>query len=439
MPHSRPKILIISSSNPCKGSGVIATDAYHAFREEGYEVDFLTLERCEAYPEFLYVRKRGFTLFNILIRLVELLRKWYAPLWARRNHCQAEPDNDYYFFYHDEKHPPVPAWMVLRKIRKQYDLVYIRFWQSMLSFSTVEKIQKKLQCRFIFDSVDYSPMTGGCHFTGSCERYQTGCGCCTAYHSTNENDFTHRNVLFRRRFYERVRPVVTGNSYMLSFYDKSYLLHDCKRIVSYPVIDVNTFIPCDQEEARREFGIAAGKRFVMLFGSQDIDDERKGIRYLIKAINQFGAQLTDEERAQVLVVAIGKGFDKIQPLLQVDSMSLGYVSLDVLPRVYSMADVFLCASVNDAGPMMVNQALCCGTPVVGFEMGVCIDAVKDRGTGYCARLKDADDLAHGISILFAQSPGERIAMRQRCRAFAEKTYSHHALVEKMMSAYQQSL
>ncbi len=412
---------------------MIATDAYHAFREEGYEVDFLTLERCETYPEFLYVRKRGFTLFNILIRIVELLRRWYAPLWARKNHCQQEPDNDYYFFYHDEKHPPVPAWMVLRKIRKSYDLVYIRFWQSMLSFDTVEKIHRKLQCKFIFDSVDYSPMTGGCHFTGSCERYQTGCGCCPAYHSHDAEDFTHRNVLYRRSFYERVRPVVTGNSYMLSFYDKSYLLHDCRRIISYPVIDVNAFKPYDMMEARKEFGIAQEKRFVMLFGSQGIDDERKGIRYLISAINQFCSHLSDEERAGVLVVAIGKGFDKIQPLLQVDSMSLGYVSLDTLPRVYAMADVFLCASVNDAGPMMVNQALCCGTPVVGFEMGVCLDAVKDRGTGYCAKLRDAQDLAHGIMTMFTQSTEERAAMRQRCRVFAEQNYSHHALVERIIS------
>ncbi len=436
MHPSKPKILVISSANPCKGPGIIAADAYYAFKQQQYDVDFLTLNYCDSHPEFLHVRSKSLTLYNIYLSIRRRLMKWFTPIWAHFHNCLKEPKAGHHFFYKSEKHPPIPSWMVLRQIRKPYDLVYISFWQEMLGFNTVEKIQKKLQCKFIFANVDYSPMTGGCHFTGDCEGYQTGCGSCPAFQSKDRNDFTHHNVLVRKEFYEKYKPIVTGNSYMFSFYDKSYLLRDVRQLLSYPVINIDMFCPYDQQEARAKYSIPSEKSFIILFGSQHIDDERKGIKYLVSAVNHFVDGLSDDERSKVLLFAMGNHFEQIKPLLHADSLCLGYLKMEQLPEVYSLADLFLCSSVNDAGPMMVNQALCCGTPVVGFEMGACVDSVKDKGTGYCAQLRDSIDMANGIRSIYNQSENERVAMRKRCRAFAEQAYSYQATVDRVVNAYQ---
>lgn len=69
----------------------------------------------------------------------------------------------------------------------------------MLSYRTIEEIYDKLHCVFRFNMVDYSPMSGGCHFTGNCEGYQHACGCCPAFESQDPNDFTHQNVMYRER------------------------------------------------------------------------------------------------------------------------------------------------------------------------------------------------------------------------------------------------
>ena len=76
----------------------------------------------------------------------------------------------------------------------------IKVWHS--------KYEEKLfQFRFAF--VDYSPMSGGCHFTNGCEKYQTRCGECPAFNSHNPKDFTYRNVLYRAKVYDKIQPVIT--------------------------------------------------------------------------------------------------------------------------------------------------------------------------------------------------------------------------------------
>lgn len=75
---------------------------------------------------------------------------------------------------------------MINSIRKSYDVVFVVFWQGMLSFQTIEAIYDKFDSQFYFWCVDYSPMSGGCHFIGDCQKYVTGCGACPAIYSKNE-------------------------------------------------------------------------------------------------------------------------------------------------------------------------------------------------------------------------------------------------------------
>lgn len=436
MSDSKPRILIISSANPSVGPGILSASWYDAYKNQGYDVDLLTLDKCVARPDFLYVQDTSKLVDKLRIKIRSLYNRFYRVYWTQRHKCIPYPKNGYFFFYYKEDMPPVPIKKVMSKITKPYDMVQILFWQGMLTFETVLAIYRKLNCYFVFNCVDYSPMSGGCHFTGNCERYKTGCGCCPAYGSKDPHDFTWYNVEYRKKVYEEINPTVTGNTYMQRFYDQSLLLKHSKRIKSYPIIDLKTFTPIGKKFLYQQLGINSRKSFKILFGCQNISDERKGISYLVEAINLFCAKLTEDEAEGVLVMSIGRDFNSVRDKLKnVDTHDFGFVTIDKLPAIYSLADIFLCPSVNDAGPMMVNQSLCCGTPVVGFEMGACLDAVKDKGTGYCAKLRDSHDLAIGIEKIYRQTPEEREFMRNRCVEHAKNTYSYEAAVKRMIDGY----
>lgn len=132
----------------------------------------------------------------------------------------------------------------------------------MLSFKTIEAIYDKLHCQFYFRCVDYSPMSGGCHFVGDCQKYMTGCGACPAIYSEKENDFTRFNVEYRKRVYEKVKPIVTGNTYMMRFYDRSYLLKDYDRKMRcLPLVDNNMYSPRNKIFVRQKYKIPENKSF----------------------------------------------------------------------------------------------------------------------------------------------------------------------------------
>ena len=421
---AKPRILYISSASFESGPGVIGKGHVSQLKNAGYDVDALTLYRGPSCPDVMYVKEHSSfdTFINKFKRFFLNKRLPGAP---------------HYFFYKKETQPPVPVSKVLKRIKKDYDLVIIYFWQELLSFETVEAIYDKLNHPVVFFfSPDYSHMTGGCHFTCDCQRYQTGCGRCPAFHSNDDNDFTHWNVVFRRRFYEKVKPVVFGNSYMSSFYKQSYLLKDARVEVYPPFFDVQRFKPVDKEIARERLEILPSDSFCIAFGCQELSNPRKGIDYLIKALDLLCSRLSDDEKTQVLLLVAGKDYDKVKHKLPFSSIGFGYLPIDRLSDFYSAADVFLCSSVDDAGPSMVSQSITCGTPVVGFKMGAMLDNVLERGTGYCAELRNAEDLSQGVEQFYRMSSTDYNRVSKHCIDFAINNSIPEKRVQSWMDIFE---
>lgn len=427
MGSNLPRVLLISSVDPNVGPGVVALEQYNALKRGGLDVDFLTKYPVDNHPDFISIYKRPTRLRKLLNWVLSVLH----------SHTSKLANTDHFFFYKRETKPTVPVNDVLKRIVKPYDVVYILFWQGVLSFAHIEAIHDKLKCQIQFRCVDYSPIAGGCHFLGDCTRYQTGCGMCPGIESNREDDFTRFNVEFRKRVYEKVKPVVYGNTYMNSFYRKSFLLKDYDRLeVAFPLSDNVKFHPLDQEVARKKYGIQKDNAFVVLFGCQSLGEARKGMAYLLESLKLFYDSLREEEREKVLLVIIGRDINSIKNSLCFDYKYLGFVSPEDLPAIYSMASVYLSPSVNDAGPSMVNQSMSCGTPVVSFEMGTALDVVKDKGTGYCAALRDSEDFAKGISTIFHMSAPEYENVRVRCREVALELTSEEAFVANFLRVFE---
>ena len=425
MTNPKPVVLIVSSV--ISGPAVMGLQYYEALKQKGIEVDFLTKYPEPNYPDLLWVVKKN-SVKDYLIRLINRMR-WLIVGGKPK-------EKEHYFFYTYEKWPPVPSRLVLKAIKKKYDLVFILFWQGLLSFDTVEKIFDKLHCQIQIGGVDYSQMSGGCHFTRDCQNYKTGCGSCPAFRFNWKNDFTAWNVRFRKRVYEKVKPIVAGNLYMYQFYKESYLLKDARvEIGGIPIIDTDVFQPKDKIALREKYNFPKEKRYIIFFGCQNLNDERKGMRYLFEA---FGAlrQKMRTDFARVLVISAGKNFESIKNKIPFDSIGFGYVDLNVLSDLYSLATCFVCPSIDDAGPMMVNQSLCCGTPVVGFDMGAVKQVVKNQGTGICVPLKDSEALAGGMYKILTMSQDDYCDMSCRARQVALDTSSFNAQADLILSTYE---
>ena len=420
--NGKKRILVISSASPTKGPGTIGLKMYETLRDAGYETDMLTLYQESSKPEIKYIYKKASRWHNIIFRIYRKLHK--------------KATGGYCFFYRKEKFPPIKADKVLSRITKHYDIVLVYFWQGMLSFHTIEKIYDKLKCRFVFVCADYSPMSGGCHFIGDCKRFQTGCGCCPAFNSKDPNDFTSWNVKYRKRVYEKVKPIISANTYMIeTFFKKSYLLRNQKLVLgSGSLLDLDKFRPLGREQLLLTYHIPINKKNVIAFGCQSLTDKRKGMSYLLDALKMAYTKMTDEERDETLLLFIGRNGEKIMPELMFDYKYLGIIPYSELPSFYSVSTMFLCSSVDDAGPSMLGQSIACGTPLVAFEMGAALDNLRGKNTGYCAKLRDSADMANGILNIVRMPQAEYAELRKRCRELAEKQNSPQSFVERVINA-----
>jgi len=91
---------------------------------------------------------------------------------------------------------------------------------------------------------------------------------------------------------------------------------------------------------------------------------------------------------------------------------LGKLPMAKLINEYSKADVFVCSSIEDNGPMMINEALMCGSPVVCFDVGIGPDLVNNS-TGYLAQNFSYKDLAKGIYKVLFDSDIEKLKNESR--------------------------
>ena len=98
------------------------------------------------------------------------------------------------------------------------------------------------------------------------------------------------------------------------------------------------------------------------------------------------------------------------------------------------SDVFLLASVGEAGGFVLSEAMGCGVPIVGSRSGVISECVDEGRTGLLATPKDPAAFADAIQKLAADEP-LRLAMREQSRARMLQRFTVETNVQKTLDIY----
>jgi glycosyltransferase involved in cell wall biosynthesis len=267
--------------------------------------------------------------------------------------------------------------------------------------------------------MDMAPLTGGCHYAFDCERYRRACGCCPQIGSgAHEGDVSSRQLREKLRHFSRVPLTAVVPSTWLRRQAEQSAVFSGRPIALIPLaMDTEVFKPAEVAQARALLGLPADRR-ILFFGAQRLHEERKGFALLIESLGRLRELLGDDPplRENVLVVTAGAAQDAGKLGIPFEHRHLGVLRTSLgLAAAYQSADVFINASTEDSGPMMINESVLCGTPVVAFDMGVAPDLVHTGVTGYRARLRDAGDLARGLRLLLEMEAPRARAMRAACR------------------------
>jgi len=164
--------------------------------------------------------------------------------------------------------------------------------------------------------------------------------------------------------------------------------------------DVRTFAPPTIPTRHK------GRRMRLLFVGQI--GQRKGVGYLLEAVNQMARRDVD----LTLVGQIqgdGKAFRSFRHVFR----HIPHVPRVELRKIYHQADVFVFPTLMEGMPLVILEAMASGLPVITTERGPS-DIVRDGVEGFIVPPRDVDSIVEKIQVL-QHDPGLRAEMGRSAR------------------------
>lgn len=322
---------------------------------------------------------------------------------------------------------------------KEADLIHLSWInQGLLSLKGIRKILESGK-PVVWTMHDFWPATSICHYPRKCRLYKTG-GCHNCPYlpgGGSANDLSSKIWRRKMRVWSNRNIIfVTCSKWLASAVKGSGLLTG-KQLVSIPnPIDTREFKPCDKTEVRQRLGLPTGKK-LLLFVSQRITDKRKGIDYLVEACNILVNKHPDIKTTHEIVILGGHSADYSDRFpLKVNS--LGYVSdTPKIIDIYNAADLFVLPSLEDNLPNTIMEAMACGTPCVGFNVGGIPEMIDHRVNGYVAAYRNAEDLAEGIHWVSREADAGEL--KDKAVRKVALSFSQQSVALRYIEVYNQAL
>jgi glycosyltransferase involved in cell wall biosynthesis len=419
-------ILIFNTYNPLKESGIVALDFFNQLKRSDHEVKLLVNKYDKNYPEGIISLESSVSagLRKVIYKFEWRFNKLRQILKLKEKYKR---DSNYRFFKLDEKKQIYKTDRILKIADKKPDIIIILFAKGFINIKNIYELYTKTHAKIFWLMFDMGPFTGGCHYAWDCKGYQDSCGNCPGLFSSDPFDISHDNLIYKKAFLDQVDIQVLAASEWQYKQVKMSTLFKNKPIhkILLP-IESSVFKPVDKGKLKMAMNIPTNKK-IIFFGAVGLTEKRKGMHYLIESLNKLKAIIKNSDSDigdNILLLIAGGEFDEIADLLPFESKYMGYLDNNYgIASAYQAADIFLCPSIEDSGPMMINQSIMSGTPVVSFEMGVSLDLVLTGETGYRAKIKDSSDMAQGIFNILKLNSEDYNRLSMRCRKLALKLCS----------------
>lgn len=316
---------------------------------------------------------------------------------------------------------------------RQADVIHLHWInQGMLSLKDIQRILASGK-PVVWTLHDMWPFTGICHYSGECEKYTTECHDCPLLLKPHRHDLSEKTFRKKQKLYTTAPITFIACSRWLEAMARKSSLLQGHTITNIPnAINTNLFKPRAKKFAREKLHLPTDKK-LLLFGSMKITDKRKGIDYLIEACKLL-SQEEPELSKQLGVVVLGSQAEQCKSLFPFPIYPMNYVSNEKeLVDIYNAVDLYVTPSLQDNLPNTIVEAMACGIPCVGFNVGGIPQMIDHLHNGYVAQYKSAEDLANGISWTLTE--GDYETMSSEAYRKAVTTYSESTIANQYIQIY----
>lgn len=254
-----------------------------------------------------------------------------------------------------------------------------------LFFSYLKKVDKPV----IWTLHDCWSFTGHCAYFdyAQCDKWKTGCYDCKQYKNAYPYGLLHDNSVYNYKKKKEIfnglnnLTIVTPSKWLKEYVKQSFLKNYPVQVI-YNGIDLSQFKPSKGELTKRFK--KDGKHVIL--GVANRWEPRKGFKYFV----DLAAMLS--EQYQIILVGLNDKQKKLLPSNIIGITRTNHVN--ELAQLYTLASVYVNATVEDNFPTTNIEALACNTPVITFATGGSVESVeKESGLvvpkGDITKLKEA--------------------------------------------------
>ena len=321
---------------------------------------------------------------------------------------------------------------------KEADVIHLSWInQGFLSLKNIHKIIKSGK-PIVWTMHDLWPATAICHYARGCKAFNSGCKNCRLLPGNGSNkDLAYKIWNRKKKTYTNSNiHFVTCSMWLEGQAKRSELLVG-QHVTSIPnPIDTRLFYKKDKSNSRLNAGLPANKR-IILFVSQKVTDERKGMEYFVEALSKL-VNANPEYKENTCVAILGGHSEEIAERLPLATYPLGYIN-DVkrIIDIYNSSDIFVLPSLEDNLPNTIMEAMACGVPCIGFKVGGIPEMIDHQKNGYVAKFKDTQDLANGINWILNEADYEELSANAVNKV--GMNYSQHSVAMRYIEVYNHAM
>ena len=391
------KVLLVSTSDLAGGGAIAAYRLMEALNKNGVKAKMMVRDK----------QSSSVTVAQVGTKIPKVLERLHIMSYLRGKLWQADTADFGIDITKTEEY-------------KEADIIHLHWInQGMISLSCLKQMIKDGK-KIVWTLHDEWPYLGICHYRGDCK--ETVCMNCPLL----PGNIAHKHYQRKQELFKKGNITFVGCSQWIT--ERAQ-----EAMPEAQVVHINNCIPhnifryIDQQEARKKLGLPLDKK-IILFCSQNLNDERKGFTYLQQALNQLTIHNSQfiikdspsplgETEGGLMTICVGKGARYIS-------------SPEEMATMYAAADVFVTPSLQDNLPNTIAEAMSCGTPCVGFKVGGIPEMIDHQQNGYVAKYKDVTDLAEGICYVLSHD------MREAALHKASSVYGETHVAQNYINVYE---
>jgi glycosyltransferase involved in cell wall biosynthesis len=277
---------------------------------------------------------------------------------------------------------------------------------------------------------DMQAFTGHCAYSMGCDKWQYGCGDCPHLdtYPAVETDSTAKMLRDKGYIYGQTNMSVVAPSHWLYEMLQKSTLRKQKSYLLYNGVDTNIFHPLDREAVRSQLSIPPDALALGIVAHGGVTNCFKGGQSVLSVFREFANQ------RKCVLLNVGDDSPSTQPgIINVPRV----VDEARLCELYNAMDIFLLPSEADNCPLVVLEALACGTPVAAFATGGIPELVRDNIDGVIVKNGDLNRLFKRIASL-VDDKGAVAMSRSNARNRA-LSFAHEKMVDKYEAIYLETM